>query len=176
MQLRAKTGTKFEKECEVDGWVVRAKKPKIKWSGKGRSNFDKIKSCNYDPSNFFLLECDLSKYDIYNPELNKYREVKSYYKKELTSWKLYSEPYFKVADKSTSKKIDVETYNSFIDKFWEYNKKTGLIEKIQEGLTAFNEGIQCKDGFIPKDELEFRTVVLNEWGGYKRITIQFKIK
>ncbi len=177
MQLRSKTGTAFEKECEVDGWKRQTKSPKINWSGKGRSNIQRIKSCNFDPSKFVLLEnSDLSKYDIYHPELNKYREVKSYKKSNLNSWTLYSEPYFKVATRSEATKISVETYNSFIDEFWEFNQKTGLFDKLQEGITSFSEGIQCKDGFIPKEELEFRTVVLTEWGGYKRITIQFRIK
>ena len=178
MQSRAKTGTEFEKECAVDGWVVKTKRPSIKWSGKGRNNFQRIRSCDFDPSKFVLLEnSNLSKYDIFNPELNKYREVKKYKKSELKSWHLYSEVYFKVANKVDASKIDVDAYNDFLDRFWEYNQNTGLFEKMLEGTTKYNEGIQCIDCFLTKEELEFRTVILNNcWRGYKRITIQFRIK
>jgi hypothetical protein len=36
-------------------------------------------------------------------------------------------------------------------------------------------GIQFIDKFVPIENIEFRTIVVNGWGGYKRITIQFKI-
>lgn len=178
MQVRAKTGTDFEKDCEIDGWKRKAKSPKIIWSGTGRNNIQKIKSFNFEPSLFKLLEAsDLSKYDIYHPVLNKYREVKRYNKSDLTHWTLYSEPYFKISTRSNLSKIDSDTYNKFIEDFWQYNQNTDLFSKMQKGITDFNDGIQCKDGFIPKEELEFRTVIVkNAWKGYHRITIEFKLK
>ena len=179
MQLRAKTGTDFEKECAVDGWVVKARKPSIKWSGKGRNNIQKIKSFNFDPSLFKILETtNFAKYDIYNPELDKYREVKKYKKSHFKSWTLYSEPYFKVATRIDATRIDSTTYNKFLQDFWEYNQNTGLFEKMLEGITStVSEGIQCIDGFIPRQELDFRTVIVKKaWAEYNRITIQFRIK
>ena len=178
MQSRAKTGTEFEKECAVDGWVVKTKRPSIKWSGKGRNNFQRIRSCDFDPSKFVLLEnSNLSKYDIYNPELNKYREVKKYKKDDLRTWTLYSEPYFKIATKANQAKMDSSVYNKFVEDFWNYNQNTGLFDKIQEGITSFSEGITFVDGFVPKEDLEFRKVIVkNSWGGYHRLTIQFRIK
>jgi hypothetical protein len=178
VQVRSRTGSEFEKECEVDGWKRQTKSPKINWTGTGRNNIQKIKSCNFDPSLFKLSENnDLSKYDIYNPELDKYREVKKYKREDLKSWKLYSEPYFKIATKSNQSKMDLTSYNKFVEDFWEYNQSTGLFETIQKGITSFSEGITFVDGFIPKEDLEFRTVIVkNSWAGYHRLTIQFKLK
>jgi hypothetical protein len=40
-----------------------------------------------------------------------------------------------------------------------------------------SEGVRVVDGFIPKVELEFRTIIdRNNWMGYYRITIQVKRK
>ena len=39
------------------------------------------------------------------------------------------------------------------------------------------EGIVLVDGYVPMEKLEFRTVVTeNDWKGYSRIQIQFRIK
>lgn len=178
MQLRAKTGIDFEKECEIDGWVRQTKSPKLIWVGEGRDNITKIKNCNFNPSQFLLSEkSDLSKYDLFHTELKKYREIKRYDKSYLKSWTLYSEPYFKVSSKSTLSKIDSSVYNKFVQDFWDYNQNTGLFEKIQEGINNLSEGIVCVDGFIPKEELEFRTVIIKTaWKGYYRISIEFKLK
>jgi hypothetical protein len=178
MQKRAKIGIDFEKMCETDGWVRKAKSPKLKWNGKGRGNITKIKNCNFNPTTFTLSDfSELSKYDIYHPELKKYREVKRYKKTDVKNWTLYSEPYFKIASVGDTTKIDNNTYNKFVQDFWDFNQNTGLIEKIQEGVCSFSEGIVFIDGFVPKEELEFRTVIVkNAWKGYYRITIEFKLK
>jgi hypothetical protein len=178
VQLRSKTGSEFEKSCEIGGWKRKTKSPKINWNGTGRNNIEKIKNCNFNPSLFTLSEnSDLSKYDIYHPVLKKYREVKKYKKDDLRAWTLYSEPYFKIATKTNQSKIDSNVYNKFIEDFWNYNQNTGLFEKIQQGITSFSEGITFVDGFVPKQDLEFRTVIVkNSWGGYYRLTIQFRIK
>jgi hypothetical protein len=178
MQTRAKIGVEFEKECEIDGWVRKSKSPKPKWIGNGKNNFEKIINCGYNPSEFKLDEkSDLIKYDIYHPDLGTYREVKRYSKNNLNSWTLYSEPYFKVAQKSDIPKIGKDEYNKFVDNFYEHYKNTGLFERVQRNMNNVCEGVLCLDGFIPKEELEFRTIVQkNEWKGYYRITIQFKLK
>jgi hypothetical protein len=178
MQTRAKVGVDFEKICETDGWVRKTKSPKLKWNGKGRNNITKIKNCDLDPSLFTLSEkSELSKYDIYNPTLDLYREVKRYQRDKLKSWIMYSEPYFKVASWSDMAKIDKDIYNKFVQDFWDFNQTTGLFDNVQKEINELSEGVQCVDGFIPKEELEFRTVIVKTaWKGYYRITIEFKLK
>lgn len=178
MQTRAKIGVEFEKLCETDGWVRKTKSPKLKWTGNGKGNITKIKNCNFTPSLFTLTDgCDLSKYDIYHPILKKYREVKRYKKSQLKSWTLYSEPYFKIASRGDLNKIDKETYNEFVTDFWDYNQNTGLFLKVEKEINQLSEGIQCIDGFIPKEEIDFRTVIVKSaWKGYHRITVEFKLK
>ena len=178
MQARAKTGVDFENLCESDGWVRQTKSPKVIWGGKGRNNITKIKNCNFNPSLFTISEkSNFSKYDLYNPTLNKYREVKKYKKSKLKSWVMYSEPYFKVASWSDAGKIDRDTYNKFVQDFWDYNQTIGLFNQVEKGINELSEGVTCIDGFISKDELVFRTVIVKtSWMGYYRITIQFKLK
>jgi len=178
MQTRAKTGVDFEILCESDGWVRQTKSPKVKWNGKGRNNITKIKNCNFNPSLFTISEkSNFSKYDLYNPELDEYREAKKYKKSKLKSWVMYSEPYFKVASWSDADKIDKDTYNKFVQDFWDYNQTTGLFDKVQKGLNEQSKGVQLIDGFISKDDLEFRTVIVKTaWMGYYRITIEFRLK
>jgi hypothetical protein len=175
MQKRAKTGTKFEQEQSVSGWFRKPVSPRLKWSGNGRNNFNKIINCNYNPKELLLLDCSLCKYDITNND-GEYREVKKYHTNNLKQWMLYSEPYFKVADRKQMKYIEVDKYNEFIDNFYQYNLLTGLFEKVITGMTECISGIQFIDKFTPKEEIEFRTIVVCGWGGYKRITIQFKLK
>ncbi len=176
MQKRSKTGTDFENQLCVDGWTRKPVSPRFKWTGKGRSVFDKMKYCGYNPNEFNLYDSSkFCKYDIIHENGEK-REAKDYYINELKKWTLYSEPYFKVAVKNHLKRIDVDTYNKFVDDFHEYNVGTGLYDYVVENMIESISGIQVKDGFIPKDKLEFRTVVVDGWRGYNRITIQFKIK
>jgi hypothetical protein len=178
MQIRAKVGVDFEKLCEKDGWVRQTKSPKLKWEGKGVNNITKMKNCGFNPSLFILTEkSDLSKYDLYHPTLKKYREAKRYYRTKLKSWVMYSEPYFKIASVKDVEKIDKETYNKFVQDFWDYNQDTGLFDKVEKGINELSDGVECMDGFIPKEEFEFRTtIVKSAWKGYHRITIQFRLK
>jgi hypothetical protein len=175
VQKRAKTGTKFEQELSLNGWYRKAVSPRLKWSGVGRNNFKKIIECNYNPEEFLLLDSLLCKYDIMNNE-GEFREVKKYDTNKLKQWTLYSEPYFKVADRKQINIINIDNYNKFVDDFYQYNLSTGLFEKVIKGMTECITGIQFIDKFVPKEEIDFRTVVVDGWGGYKRITIQFKIK
>jgi hypothetical protein len=174
VQKRAKTGTEFERELSLNGWCRRPMSPRLKWSGPGRNNFKKIIECNYNPKEFLLLDSVLCKYDIMNNE-NEFREVKKYYTNKLKQWTLYSEPYFKVADRKQMDIINIDNYNKFVDDFYQHNLSTGLFEKVMKGMTECISGIQFIDKFIPKEQIDFRTVIVDGWGGYKRITIQFKI-
>ena len=177
-QIRSKVGVDFEKLCEKDGWVRKPKSPKLIWEGKGVNNTTKMKNCNFNPSLFALTEkSDLSKYDLYHSTLKKYREVKRYVRSKLKSWVMYSEPYFKIASVKDSEKIDKETYNKFIQDFWDYNQNTELFNKVEKGINELSDGVQCIDGFIPKEDFEFRTIIVKTaWKGYYRITIEFKLK
>ena len=95
----------------------------------------------------------------------------------LNSWTLYSEPYFKVATKIDLPKIGKDEYNKFVGDFYEYNKNTGLFDQVQKSMNSVSEGVLCIDGFIPNEELEFRTVIVKSaWKEYHRITLQFKLK
>lgn len=175
MQSRTYSGPEFENHAGGEGWRREPSSPKLKWYGKGRSVFDRMKYCEYDPTKFLLEDSNLCKYDIINDK-GELREVKKYNIHELNKWTLYSEPYFKVATKKDVTRIDVDTYNKFVDNFYAYNDGTGLFDYVVNNMIECITGIQVKDGFIPKDRLEFRTVIVDGWRGYKRITIQFKIK
>jgi hypothetical protein len=119
----------------------------------------------------------MCKYDIVHPETGRVREAKKYKKKDLTKWTLYSEPFFKVATRTQQKQIDVRVYNKFATEFYEYYLETGLFDRVIENITSCSEGVMVEDGFIQDTELEFRTVLVeNHWGGYYRITIQFRIR
>ena len=178
MQNRAKTGVDFENSVQVNGWVKKTSSPKMKWSGNGQSIFDKIKSIGYDPDRFILNEnVDICKYDIYHPETNRYREVKKYKIDSFDKWVLYSEPYFKMSSKHLLYKISPDVYNKFTEEFFELNTKSGLFDRVIKKINEKSEGIQIIDGFIPKEELEFRTILArNNWANYHRITIQVKKK
>ena len=176
MQKRSKSGTDFENQVCGKGWRRKTSSPKLKWTGKGKSVFDKMKYWEYNPKEFNLYDSSkFCKYDIVSED-GEYREVKKYYMEKLNNWTLYSEPYFKVATKKDATRIDVDTYNKFVDNFYEYNVGTGLFDYVVENMIKCISGIQVKDGFIPKDKLEFRTVIADGWRGYNRITIQVRIK
>ena len=68
-------------------------------------------------------------------------------------------------------------YNKFANEFYDHNLTTGLFDRVIDKMTSCSEGIMVQDGFIPNKEIEFRTkLVENQWGGYNRITIQFRIR
>ena len=178
VQGRVQSGKLFEQSLIKDGWIVKPKSPRLKWLGDGKSSFQKMKHCEYNPKLFKLDESStVEKYDIIHPETNRYREVKKYMKKDLSTWTLYSEPFFKVATKSQQRQITTEVYNSFSKDFFNFHLKTGLFDEIVNNMTSYSEGIMVEDGFIPSKQLEFRTILVeNNWAGYHRITIQFRLK
>jgi len=177
MQSRVYSGQDFEKTTAKNGWKLVTVSPKLKWVGNGRNNLQKIKDINYDPKKLKLESGSfLEKYDLFNPITKKFREVKKYYISDIYKWTLYSEPYFKIATERQTNFVDPQTYNNFVERFYDLNIKTGLFLEVQKKMTRLTDGIQFVDGFVPKTDLEFRTVVLDGWSGYKRITIQFRKK
>lgn len=177
MQNRAITGTIFEKNFNNDGFTRSTKSPRIKYSGNGKSILTKIKNSKLNPTEVVVLdESDFSKYDIINKITNEKWEVKKYQKSNIKNWKLFSEPFFKIATKQQATKINVDDYNTFIDRFWNYNNNINLFDKIITEMTSKISGICIIDEFIPVKDLEFRFVIKNSWRGYKRITLEFKLK
>jgi hypothetical protein len=178
VQNRVQNGKLFELSLIKDGWIVKPKSPKFKWSGNGRSFVQKMRDCRFISELFILDESSsMCKYDIVHLETNRVREVKKYMKKDLNKWTLYSEPFFKIATRSQQKKIDVIVYNKFANEFYDHNLTTGLFDRVINKMTSCSEGIMVQDGFIPSKDIEFRTeLVANQWGGYDRITIQFRIR
>ena len=93
MQLRALSGSLFEKEiCEKLGYQSKPTSPQIKWSGRGRCNFDKVKSIDFNPTLFRpLSNSSYKKWDVIT-DTGKKIEVKKYRIEQLDNWVLYSEP------------------------------------------------------------------------------------
>jgi hypothetical protein len=177
-QIRNRTGTAFEKLLPK-GFIRVVKSPKMTWTGVGRSNIQKIKSCGFDVTKFNLLwdKSNFEKYDWIGDDGKKY-EVKKYDKCELTKWTLYSEPFFKIATKSNTKKIEPDVYNEFLERFYEYNKQSGLFDSIIQKMISTSNGIYIKNyELIKYSELEFNCeLVKGCYAGYNRIMIKFKLK
>jgi hypothetical protein len=176
-QKRIKAGKEFEKSLETDEWKVKQTIPKLQWLGKGGCNMQKL--INTPTSDLILNEnkSKFVKYDLFNKETSMGREAKKYPLKKCNEWKLYSEPFFKVSTWDQSKKISSENYNKLIQNFYDFNFKNNTFDKVLNKITETSEGIFVQDGFIPKSEIEFRTVLLtNAWKKYNRITIQWRLK
>jgi hypothetical protein len=119
-----------------------------------------------------IEKCDIKKY-----RTRKYREAKKYTMEDAQYWRLYSEPYFKVATRKQLDVIPVDTYNQFVEDFYKMNTTNGVLDYVQEKMLRGVEGVTLVDGYVPMENLEFRTVVSeNNWQGYNRIQIQFRLK
>jgi hypothetical protein len=182
-QSRNKTGIDFEKiVCEANGWFHTPKSPKIVWSGVGRTNFDKIASVNFDVNKFIPTEDSiLEKYDAINDKGEKI-EIKKYHSSKLKQWKLYSEPIFKVSNRSTLPVVNtifgngdsvlaVKNYNDFVDKI-----RTTIGDDILNKISQSNIGVELEDCFIEQSNLEYRWIVRTGWKGFNRLIIEFRIK
>lgn len=182
-QSRNKTGVEFENSiCESKGWQRVSKSPKIKWTGKGRSNFEKIASVNFNPDNFLPLPNSIfDKYDAIT-ENGERVELKKYKISKLKDWTLYSEPIFKVASREGvaavarifgqgSLEKAIEVYNQFVSRIV---KNIG--QDILDKITQSNIGIQLEDGFIPQSNLEYRWVIRKGWANFDRLSIEFRVK
>lgn len=183
-QSRNKTGIDFEKSiCESKGWTHKSSNPQIKWNGKGRSNFKKISSINFDPTKFHpnMEKSKFEKFDVITESGDKV-EIKKYTKEKLSDWNVYSEPIFKVATRSQRKVVidlfgggdfekSKEVYNNFVK---------GIVDnvgdEILKRISGSNIGIQCEDGFIPQEDIEYRWRIRESWSGYNRLSIEFRVK
>ncbi len=99
MQRRAITGYSFEREVRKrEGFERHINAPKIKWSGSGRNNVEKLLSLDKDPERFkpIMEESKFSKSDAIDVDGNLY-EIKKYSKKDFNVFRLYSEPIIKVS-------------------------------------------------------------------------------
>jgi len=192
MQLRAVTGYSFEREVRSkENFERYIKAPRIKWSGVGRNNVERLVSLGKNPELFkpIIEESKFVKADARDIVGNLF-EIKKYYKKELNKFRLYSEPIIKVSPRRSKwgkgnpyydNFKDAEEYNKFIyeitkTKWWKkYNKI------IMENIYKSNNGIFSRDGFIPYSELEFKWVINKGeyapiFDNYHRLTIVFKLK
>jgi hypothetical protein len=192
MQHRAITGLSFEVQVrKKEGFERYIKAPRIKWSGTGKNNMEKILSLKKNPKLFkpILSESKFTKADARGKDGTLY-EIKKYSKKDIESYKLYSEPIIKVAPSrknwgegnpyydafNTSNE-----YNDFIKKivktkWWKKYNKT-----ILKSIYKSNSGIFSKEGFIPYSDLKFKWVInKGEYGpifeGYNRLSIIFRLK
>lgn len=183
-QLRNKTGITFEKEiCEAKGWQHKSKVPRINWEGKGRGNFDKLKSVDLNPLLFVpnFDKSKLEKYDALTPQGEKV-EIKKYTIAQLEKhYHNYSEPIIKIAGKDTEKialKLfgSKENYNQFIKDLHKNFVNRMYDFRIIMGMTENTIGIQCVDGFIPKSEIIYKWEICEGWRGWNRLTLLFKKK
>lgn len=186
-QTRSLSGSEFEKElCEKFGYISQAKKPKIIWSGHG-SNLMKIKSLNFDATKFKPLESStFEKWDILTQDGGK-REVKKYFISEVSNWTLYSEPIVKVCTRGNLEfirkhygkgdlKSAIDIYNKFINEVFTIFESDGTFDKLLSNLTSTSEGIEFKDGFVPKSNIEFRWKMRKSyWQGFDRIMLEFRV-
>jgi hypothetical protein len=177
MQTRAISGKEFEDSLDNTIWIKKERKPKLIWEVNGRNLIEKIKNINYDVTKFNLSPQSLIRKSDFqhkdNPNLTF--EVKKYTIKQLNTWTLYSEPFFKIASKAQALRISQEEYNKFVDDFYEHRKD--IITQVLDGIVKSNIGTKCIDGFIPQDNLEFKVDVINNgWAGYKRITVLCRLK
>lgn len=182
-QSRNKKGPDFEKLiCEQNGWIRKSVSPKIKWLGKGKNNYEKIKSCNFDP-NLFLPDFEKSvfdKYDAITTDGQKV-EIKKYKLSKFDDFILYSEPIIKVATRSDEKKAmetfgSQENYNKFIKNLYETFKSKSIDRDILIKMTLSNIGIQTMDGFLSRTNIVYRWEIKQGWNGWNRLTILCKRK
>ena len=192
MQSRAITGYAFEREVRGrEGFERYIKAPRIRWSGVGRNNVERLVSLGKNPELFkpIIEESRFIKADARDKEGNLF-EIKKYFKKDLYKFRLYSEPIIKVSPRRSKwgkgnpyydNFKDADEYNQFIykitkTKWWKKYNKT-----ILENIYKSNNGIFSRDGFIPYSELEFKWVInKGEYSpifeNYHRLTIVFKLR
>lgn len=192
MQRRAITGYSFEREVRSrEGFKKEIHAPRIKWSGSGRNNVEKLLSVGKNPEKFkpIMEESKFIKSDAMDND-GKLYEIKKYNKQDLKTYKLYSEPIIKVSPRRSKwgkgdpfydNFTDCEEYNKFIEKitktkWWKKYNKT-----ILKNIYQSNCGVFSKDGLIPYSELEFKWVINKGRYGpifenYHRLTIVFRLK
>jgi hypothetical protein len=205
VQKRALTGIKFEKErCEANGWQRIGKSPRVKWNVAGKNIWDKIRNTGANPREF-SIDYDnsiLEKYDAITPEGERV-EIKANTLQQLENWTLFAEPFPCVknweaiyecidifgSSKDTShlskdnirkhkrrlkriiKNGPAEGFNKFLDGLYQ-NASDEIISRFKSKI----DGIECYDGYVPVEDLEFRWVVSKGWKGFNRVYLTFRIK
>jgi hypothetical protein len=109
-QTRVRTGQEFEDSISDVEWVKNPTKPSFAWTGEGRNVYERIKSVGFDAHKFYLTEnSTFKKWDLISKmDSTKTADAKRYIKKKLSTWTLYSEPYFKVSTRSNLNKIGLQ--------------------------------------------------------------------
>lgn len=188
-QKRSKTGVSFERDLvENYGYVIEPKDPKMCWiiDGKTYSNSFKasiLADCDPDRIKLDILGSSFEKrdgYKIISPLKKQYSEIKRYLIEECNSWKMFSEPFLSVKTKGqiefiiANKNLEniQNRYNNLIDHLLEEYGD----EVLSNFVDKCTNGIQLIDGFLPKDQIEFRLYKSKGWRGFKRVEVQFRIK
>jgi hypothetical protein len=205
VQKRALTGIKFEKErCESNGWQRLGRSPRIQWDVDGCNIWNKIRNTNANPKKF-SIDYDnsiLEKYDAITPEGERV-EIKAVTLQQLENWTLFAEPFpsvktwssiyecisifgttkdyshlnrynvkkYKRGLKRILKNGPVDGFNKFLDGLYD-NASDEIISRIKSKL----DGIECYDGYVPIEDIEFRWVVGKGWKGFNRVYLTFRIK
>lgn len=191
-RIRVNAGYDFEKDIRkkhnFDRYI---KSPRIKWTGLGRNNADKILSLGKDPELFkpIMEESKFIKADAKDKD-GKLYEIKKYSKKDLKKFRLYSEPIVKVSPTRSKwgkgnpffdNFSGAEEYNEFIERMMKTKWWGKLSKIILDNIYMSNEGIFSKDGVIPNKCLEYKWVInKGEYGSifdnYHRLSIVVRIK
>jgi hypothetical protein len=193
VQRRAVTGYKFEKEvCFVKGWKQDSKSPKFFWEGSGKSWVEKLKSLNFNVEAFRinLKKSKFDKWDATDGDDNY--EIKKYDTRKLKGYILYSEPIIKIAPsrskwKKGNPQYDVfpipKKYNQFINDLMNSSWWKKDSERILNKIINSSKGIQFKDRFIEKNDIEFswklntgKEGIAPIFEGYYRLSIVFRLK
>lgn len=71
------------------------------------------------------------------------------------------------------KDLAISKYNKFVEDL----SKSSICDDIISKITQSNIGIQIEDCFIPQSDIEYRwNLSSNDWGGFNRYRIEFKLK
>lgn len=186
MQKRAISGKQHEYKVVENGGVLVCKSPKVIWDYEGKNNLDKIINSNFNGHK--LLPANNSTYEKYDVILSsgEKMEVKKYSTNKIKGkWILYSEPILKICTKEQVNRLikvcgSLETaqykYNKFITELYDNLLNDGELNNILNKLTQTSKGIIFEDCRVNYNDLEFRWVMKNNWMGFKRVILEFKIK
>lgn len=170
-------------EIDLSKWDKVNVYPKIEWKVEGDNIFDKIKTIDYDPSQF--------KVDIENSNLQRYDYIKGDAKiiaknlprSNFKEYKTLSEPVLKVTTKDLENLQ--KTFNTYVDYILK-NRYNNFLAKLIENqediqiacikiINSF-DGVYFKDGYVKREDLEFNFVVSEKDDGFNSFKIVFRIK
>ena len=190
VQARVASGKKFEELIREQYSLEKSDgRPLLNWNGVGNSNWEKLINSNFNPNSFYpnLNRSRFTKYDA--KQNDEFVEIKKYNRKDFKKWQVYSEPIIKVAPSNSDfvkgniiyDNISEEIYNDFMERFMQSDWWVNNNQLVLENIVNTSIGVYCKDGFIPKDKLEFKWVFNNGeysfiFRNYKRVTIVFRLR